>query len=221
MYFQNYGSDSTSQPCDANIDINLWYNSSNGGSFYSPTIPCLNVSSSLADSYDNYDNYDYDSYDSYEYDYYNEFDAENFSEDENALIYGENFHTYWMIISCMASKEDGSQSWLLLEKPFFLDYLSETPKGFCECIHNENIQNSKKLVAINENEGKEYATTETIKNCYVKSVSVSEAARSMGRPVRPPLGHPMEAPVRKQQIRANKEVEFTNDKKKPNETKQY
>ena len=54
-------------------------------------------------------------------------------------------------------------------------------------------------------------------------MSVSEAARSIVRPVRPyrpPLGHPMEAPVRKQQMRPNKEEVFTNDEKKPNKTKQ-
>ena len=73
----------------------------------------------------------------------------------------------------MASKEDGSQSWLLLEKPFFLEYFSETPKGFCECIHKEN-------------EGKEYAAIETIKNCYGQSVSEA-AARSIVSPVRPPV----------------------------------
>ena len=56
--FYNYGSDSTTQPCEANVDIKLWYNSGNGGSFYLPTIPCFNMSSTSTESYDN-DYYDY------------------------------------------------------------------------------------------------------------------------------------------------------------------
>ena len=204
VYFHSYGT----QLCEANVDINLWYNSGNGGSFYSPTIPCFNVSSPSTDIYDYYDYYD---------DYYNsvnEFDEENFSEDENAIIYGDNIsfiQDHLIFISCMASKEDGSQSWIFFEKTLVTSYYSKIPKGFCECIHNEN-------------EGNEYATTESIKNCYGKSVSVSEAARSYGRPVRPygpSLGHPREAPVRKQQMRPNKEVVFSNEKKKPNKTKRY
>ena len=226
VYFYNYGSDYTSQPCDMNVDIKFWYNNNfNGWSFYSPSIPCFNVSSPLAVSYDNYENYEYydynsyeyDSYDSYEYDYYDEFDAEKFSENEDALIYGEEISTYWMFISCMASKEDGSQSWLFLEKPFFVDYFSATPKGFCECIHNEN-------------EGKDYAAIETIKNCYGQSVSEA-AARSIVKPVRPPVEAPHPSPVRKQaparkqkphqRMQPSNQRPITNNNKKPTGTRVY
>ena len=96
--FYNNGSDSTTQPCEANVDIKLWYNSGNGGSFYLPTIPCFNMSSTSTESYD-YNYYDY-------YNSVNKFDEENFSENENALIYGDNISEHLMFISCMASKED-------------------------------------------------------------------------------------------------------------------
>jgi len=216
VVFSEWGSSGsfTSQPGD-DIDINLWYNTGNGSSLYSPLFPHINASLVYDYYYYNsYENYEYDSYNSYEnYDYY-ESATENFSEDENSLIYGEIFGHYWMFFSCMASKEDGSQSWIFFEKTLIVSYFSRTPMGFCECLQDEN-------------DGQDYATTETIKNCYGMSVS-EVAARNIVSPVAPPMrpvGPPVRPPTRKQKphqrMQPNKEGNFYNDNKKPTETKAH
>ena len=66
-------------------------------------------------------------FEGFPYNSLNELDDENFSENENALIYGDNISEHLMFISCMASKEDGSQSWIFFEKTLIISY-SKTPK---------------------------------------------------------------------------------------------
>merc|ERR1711974_87490 len=109
-------------------------------------------------SYDDAGSGDYD-------DYYSlpDFDAAKFTEDDNVLVYGHSDNMYIMIISCMASKNDGSQDWMFLEKPFFtsitnIHYGGGRPHGFCECLQKTNA-------------GKVNATTESIRNCYEQSLS--------------------------------------------------